>query len=130
MKRHLSQAVLALLSLVLLALAAGACTMEETTQPPLAGPSEFALGITVHASPDSILQDGVSQSIISIDPTATTTSAVQRRAFQRSHGATTPSTSRSAAPPSAQGRASRYRPHVQASWVRSAMCRAQARRHR
>lgn len=41
--------------------------MDETSAPPLAGPSEFALGITVHATPDSILQDGASQSVISID---------------------------------------------------------------
>ncbi len=53
--------------LALLAVALSACSIEETTAPPLAGPSEYALGLAVHATPDSLLQDGVSQSHITID---------------------------------------------------------------
>jgi PKD repeat protein len=56
-----------LLALVPVALLLSACSIEETSAPPLAGPSEFALGIVVHAAPDSILQDGVSQSFITIE---------------------------------------------------------------
>ncbi len=53
-------------ALVLLA-AVSACSVDETPAPPLAGPSEFALGIVVHATPDSVQWDGVSQSLITID---------------------------------------------------------------
>lgn len=58
---------LRLLALALLSVGVGSCSVEETTAPPLAGPSEFALGLVVHAAPDSILQDGVSQSFITIE---------------------------------------------------------------
>jgi PKD repeat protein len=43
---------------------ASACTVHQTEAPALAGPSEFALSFTVAATPDSITQDGVSQSSI------------------------------------------------------------------
>lgn len=62
MKRHPLTLVLALL-----ALAFSGCSVEETSAPPLAGPSEFALGIVLQATPDSILQDGISQSVITIE---------------------------------------------------------------
>lgn len=42
------------------------CTVQETDAPPLAGPSEFALSINLQAVPDSIYQDGASQSSINI----------------------------------------------------------------
>lgn len=48
------------------ALVAG-CTVKETDAPPLAGPSEFALSIALQAVPDSIYQDGASQSAINIE---------------------------------------------------------------
>lgn len=60
MKRHV------LMPLIALAVAANACSLEDTTAPPLAGPSEFALGIAVAAVPDHILQDGISQSFVTI----------------------------------------------------------------
>src|SRR5262249_50477345 len=41
-----------------------ACTVHETEVPPLTGPSEFATGIRVTATPDTINQDGASQSAI------------------------------------------------------------------
>lgn len=44
-----------------------ACTVQETAPPPLTGPSELALRIAMQALPDSILQDGFSQSVINID---------------------------------------------------------------
>ena len=43
-----------------------ACTVHGDKTPPLAGPSEFATSITVTATPDSIAQDGASQSSIAV----------------------------------------------------------------
>jgi PKD repeat protein len=48
-----------------LVLTAG-CTVHQTEQPPLMGPSDFALSLDVSATPDSISQDGASQSSISV----------------------------------------------------------------
>jgi PKD repeat protein len=44
-----------------------ACTVKHTEVPPLAGPSEMALGVNLQAVPDSILQDGSSQSTIMVE---------------------------------------------------------------
>ncbi len=55
--------VIGALSLVVL----GGCTVKHTEVPPLAGPSELALGLTLQAVPDSILQDGGSQSVIMVE---------------------------------------------------------------
>ncbi|HXG88398.1 MAG TPA: PKD domain-containing protein [Vicinamibacterales bacterium] len=55
-----------LLSLASLVLFGSACTVEKVTAPPLSGPSGFALNLTVSAVPDSILQDGASQTVIQI----------------------------------------------------------------
>jgi PKD repeat protein len=46
------------------ALAWAGCTVHRTEAPPVAGPSEFALSFGVSATPDSISQDGGSQSAI------------------------------------------------------------------
>jgi PKD repeat protein len=54
---------------VALAAVASACTIQEMEAPALVGPSEFALRIALQASPDSILMDGGSQSVISIEAT-------------------------------------------------------------
>lgn len=54
----------------LLALAvasAAACTVKDTEAPALAGPSEMALRLALQAIPDSILQDGFSQTVVNID---------------------------------------------------------------
>lgn len=56
-----------IIALAALAMAAASCTVKDTEAPPLAGPSEMALSLAVQATPDSILQDGVSQSSITID---------------------------------------------------------------
>jgi PKD repeat protein len=59
MKQHiLRPAVL----LVLLGLSA--CTMKKQEAPELAGPSEFGTAITITITPDTITQDGASQSIV------------------------------------------------------------------
>jgi PKD repeat protein len=43
-----------------------ACTVHDTETPPLAGPSGLALNLTVSALPDTINQDGGSQSAIKV----------------------------------------------------------------
>lgn len=48
-------------------LMAGACTITDTTPPPLTGPSEMSLSLAISASPDVLPQDGGSQSVITID---------------------------------------------------------------
>jgi len=57
-----------IISLVLVAVASG-CTTKDTLPPPLTGPSEFALRLALQSIPDSILQDGASQSALQIDAT-------------------------------------------------------------
>jgi hypothetical protein len=47
-----------------IALAGAACVVNSTDVPPLTGPSEFALSFGLTASPDTITQDGGSQSRI------------------------------------------------------------------
>jgi PKD repeat protein len=52
---------------LLVAIAAGtACTLEKQEAPPWSGPSELATSITLYASPDTLRQDGASQSQITI----------------------------------------------------------------
>jgi PKD repeat protein len=53
--------------LVLAAVAvASGCTMKSQEAPPLAGPSEFGQSVSVAVSPDSIPQDGASQSLVTV----------------------------------------------------------------
>jgi PKD repeat protein len=47
-----------------LALFAAACTIGRTEAPPITGPSELATTLTLTASPDTLVQDGASQSSI------------------------------------------------------------------
>src|SRR5947207_4042930 len=42
------------------------CTVHKTEAPPLSGPSELALSLSMTATPDSIAQDGGSQSAVKI----------------------------------------------------------------
>ncbi len=56
-----------IIGLLALAVVAASCTVKETEAPALAGPSELALSLSLQAVPDSIYQDGVSQSAITID---------------------------------------------------------------
>jgi hypothetical protein len=50
--------------LVAAAAAVSACDVKKTTVPPLTGPSEMGLSLTIQATPDTISQDGASQSTI------------------------------------------------------------------
>jgi PKD repeat protein len=60
----------------------GACTVKHTEVPPLAGPSEFALGLTLQAVPDSILQDGGSQSVIMVEAHGPSNSPIRQLALR------------------------------------------------
>src|SRR5262245_32431552 len=82
--RNLTRLISAL-SLMLLA----GCTVQKTQAPPLAGPSEFALGLTLQAVPDSLLLDGASQATILIEahgPNNTPVRALAMRAEIRLGG--------------------------------------------
>ncbi len=46
--------------------AVSGCTTKKQDAPPLTGPSEFALSLAMTATPDTITQDGASQSVILI----------------------------------------------------------------
>jgi PKD repeat protein len=47
-------------------LALAGCTIKKTDKPPLAGPSELALALSLYANPDVLTQDGASQSQVVI----------------------------------------------------------------
>jgi len=51
---------------LLAAVTAAACTVSETNPPPLAGPSELGLSLTLSAKPDVIYQDGAAQARVEI----------------------------------------------------------------
>jgi PKD repeat protein len=54
--------------LVLLAAAlAGSCTLADSQPPPLAGPSEMSLSLTITANPDVLSLDGSSQTLVTVD---------------------------------------------------------------
>ena len=53
-------------AIALALLTAAGCTVKSTDAPPLSGPSGLALTLNVNASPDSINQDGGSQSSVKI----------------------------------------------------------------
>lgn len=54
------------LGLALATASLAACTVKQTEAPALSGPSGLATAVTVTATPDSILQDGASQSSIAV----------------------------------------------------------------
>lgn len=60
----------------------GACTIKETSAPPLTGPSEFSLSLSIAALPDLLTRDGASQSLIVVtarDPQGSPVRSVQLR---------------------------------------------------
>lgn len=44
----------------------GACTLKEQETPPLTGPSELSTSINISVTPDTLSQDGASQSLVTI----------------------------------------------------------------
>ena len=53
--------------ILILAAVCAACTVSKDTPPPLQGPSELGLSVTLFANPDVLSQDGASQSQIVIE---------------------------------------------------------------
>jgi hypothetical protein len=60
--RRFVTAVTAVPALAILA----ACSLEKQELPSFVGPSEFGLSLTLSAVPDTVLRDGVSQSVVTI----------------------------------------------------------------
>jgi PKD repeat protein len=59
---------------VLAAALIGGCTIKDQEPPPFAGPSEFGKSVVVSVNPDSLPQDGASQSMVTVtvrDPDST-----------------------------------------------------------
>jgi hypothetical protein len=82
-----SRAALVRLMWVVLAVAVSACcascTLTRTEVPAISGPSELAIALTLQASPDVLVQDGASQSVVSVfarDASARPAAAVGLRA--------------------------------------------------
>ena len=48
------------------AVSIGGCTLKEQEPPPLAGPSELGVSLSMSATPDVLMQDGVSQSQVAV----------------------------------------------------------------
>src|SRR6185503_3502401 len=53
-----------LLGVVLSAVALSGCTLKDQEAPGLAGPSGLSLSLSVVASPDRLIQDGASQTVV------------------------------------------------------------------
>lgn len=56
----------AVVGVVAAAMAMSACTTKNQEAPPLTGPSEFGQSVSVSANPDSLPQDGASQSFVTV----------------------------------------------------------------
>jgi PKD repeat protein len=54
------------LTLLLTVAVAASCSTKNTSAPPLSGPSELALSLTMAATPDIITQDGASQAQVTV----------------------------------------------------------------
>ncbi len=52
---------------LLIAAVAAGCTMSDGEAPPLSGPSEMSLSLTITANPDVLSLDGSSQTLITVD---------------------------------------------------------------
>jgi PKD repeat protein len=64
------------------ALSVTGCTLKDQEAPPVTGPSEFAMAVNMTATPDHVVEDGASQSVIDIvvrDPDGQPMSGVQLR---------------------------------------------------
>jgi hypothetical protein len=54
------------LGMIVGAVLLGACTVKEQETPPLTGPSELSTAINISVTPDTLSQDGASQSLVTI----------------------------------------------------------------
>ena len=62
----ISQRVIAGAALLVLGAVTSSCSMQKQTAPDPTGPSEFGLSVTLTATPDQIIQDGVSQTTAAV----------------------------------------------------------------
>ena len=65
MKQSISKAIVGLAGVGVM-LVMSACTTKSQDAPPLTGPSEFGQSVNVAANPDSLPQDGASQSFVTV----------------------------------------------------------------
>lgn len=65
MARTCSRVGLAVIAV--LAAAVAGCALEDQTKPSFVGPSELALSLNISASPDTLPQDGASQSVVMVE---------------------------------------------------------------
>ena len=64
---HMKQRMLkAMVGVVAAAISMSACTTKNQEAPPLTGPSEFGQSVAISVNPDSLPQDGASQSFVSV----------------------------------------------------------------
>ena len=63
--RFLSRAAL-LVPIAAAAMLATGCTLDKQEAPPLAGPSGYALSVTMTATPDVLPRDGNSSSVVQL----------------------------------------------------------------
>jgi PKD repeat protein len=64
---HMKQRMVkAVVGVVAAALSMSACTTKSQEAPPLGGPSEFGQSVSVSVNPDSLPQDGASQSFVTV----------------------------------------------------------------
>ena len=67
-----------------------ACSLDKQETPALSGPSEFALALTMTATPDTIPRDGSSQSVVTITARDVTGRAIAGQHITLSLGASAP----------------------------------------
>jgi PKD repeat protein len=71
-----------MLAAILAASSVAGCTLKDQEPSPVTGPSEFAMAVTMTATPDHVTEDGASQSIVDVvvrDPDGQPMSGVQLR---------------------------------------------------
>ncbi len=87
--------VIRVLMAVAAVVAGAACTVQHTSVPPASGPSELALSLRMTATPDTIPQDGASQSAVVVqafDAAGQPKAGVSLRMSVTGLGSVTPST--------------------------------------
>jgi PKD repeat protein len=63
---HMTQHIFKSAAVLAVAALLGGCTIKDQEPPPFAGPSEFGQSVVVSVNPDSLPQDGASQSLVTV----------------------------------------------------------------
>jgi PKD repeat protein len=63
---HMTQSTLKAFAILSAAALISGCTMKDSDPPAFAGPSEFGQSVSVSVNPDSLPQDGASQSLVTV----------------------------------------------------------------